>query len=84
MHVVARQYKVTTFGPGARNGPGCGIKSDEGAKLSFLSTLPFGFRLVGQLWPLKMIQDTRENSRGLRLVTKGKNANGCKVAYKAS
>lgn len=68
MHRVARHERVATFGPGARNGPGYETKSDEGARLSFLSTLPFGFYLVGQLCPLKMIQDTRENSRGLSLV----------------
>lgn len=65
-------------------GPGCGTKSDEGARLSLLSTLLLGFLFVGQLCLLKMVQDTRKSGRVLRSVTKGGDLVGCKVVYKAS
>lgn len=39
---------------------------------------------MGQLYPLKVGQDTRGNGGGLRLVTKGGYLFGCKMAYKAS
>lgn len=76
---------MTTFRPGAGNGPGCGTTSDGGARLCLLSTfLLFGLLSVGQLSPLKTGQDTRESGRGLRLVTKGGDLFGCKMASKAS
>ena len=73
---------MTTFGPGARNGPGWETKpDDEGAGLT-LPDLFFGLLFMGQFCPLKMAQDIRKRGRGLKLVTKGGNLVVCKVASK--
>lgn len=64
--------------------PGCGTTSAEGARPRPLSALLFGLPSVGQLSPLKVAQDTRGDGRGLRLVTKGGDLFGCKMAHKAS
>lgn len=64
-------------------GQGVGQKLVRG-QAGLLSTLLSGLLSVGQLYPLKVGQDTRGNGRGMRLVTKGGYLFGCKMAYKAS